>query len=348
MLAAGGAAGAGFEELAANAAAARRANRIPDAIELYRQALALKRDWPEGWWFVGTLSYATYRYADGKAAFEHFVSLDESRELAWALLGLCEFETGHFDGALTHLERGLAGGKLPPEVETGVRFHAGMLLTRAGRFDRGRRELERFAKMGEPAVVTAIGLNGLRERQLPQEIPEARKEVVAAAGRAARAWMAGEASEAASAFAALVAQYPAAAGVHYLYGTYLGAARPVEARAEFERELKIDPKNGAAEAALALLLLPDDAAGALRRAKKAAAEMADDPLAQYAYGKALVDGGEVQEGIERLRAAIAMDPGMLSYHAALAGAEARAGLDTEAREERARAKAMAMGLDEDH
>jgi tetratricopeptide (TPR) repeat protein len=350
LCALGWAAGADFNELAAGAAAARRANHIPEAIELYKQALALKGDWPEGWWFVGTLSYSLYHYADCEEALGQFVRLDQARALAWALDGLCEFETGHYDAALLHLEKGLATpGGLAPEVEAGARFHDGMLLTRAARFDRGRRQLERFARMGagEPSVVTAIGLNALRERLLPQEIPEARKELVMAAGKAARAWMAGETSEADAAFAALVARYSAGPGVHYLYGTYLGTARPEEARAEFERELKIDPENGAAEAMLALLL-PDDAEGALRHAKKAAAKTADDPLAQYAYGKALVENGGVEAGIERLKVAIRLDPGTLSYHTALAIAEAKAGRDAEAREERALSKAIAMGLDDDH
>ena len=46
-----------FEELASQATAAREANNIPKAIDLYRQALQLKPAWTEGWWFLGTLSY---------------------------------------------------------------------------------------------------------------------------------------------------------------------------------------------------------------------------------------------------------------------------------------------------
>jgi hypothetical protein len=162
MLAAGGGLGAGFEELAARAAAARRANQIPEAIELYWQALALKGDWPEGWWFVGTLSYSLYRDADCEEALGPFVRLDQAR--AWALDGLCEFETGHYEAALPHLEKGLAApGGLAVEVEAGARFHDGMLLTRAAQFSRGWRQLEWFARMGpgEPSVVAAIGLNAL-------------------------------------------------------------------------------------------------------------------------------------------------------------------------------------------
>src|SRR5580658_7460245 len=110
-----------FDDLAAAAAAARRDNNIAGAIEVYRQAVQLRPSWAEGWWFIGTLSYATYEYADGEAAFDQFVKLDDKRALAWSLLGLCEFETGKYDLALEHLRIGLAGKVPDPEVEAGVR-----------------------------------------------------------------------------------------------------------------------------------------------------------------------------------------------------------------------------------
>jgi cytochrome c-type biogenesis protein CcmH/NrfG len=108
-IAAGGGRAATFDELAAQAAAARRGNHIPEAIELYRQAVQLRASWVEGWWFLGTLSYATYQYAGCEAAFDEFVKLDDKRALAWSLLGLCEFETGKYDPALDHLRQGLGG-----------------------------------------------------------------------------------------------------------------------------------------------------------------------------------------------------------------------------------------------
>ena len=68
---------ASFDDLAAQATAARRANRIPEAIDLYRQAVAARSSWLEGWWFLGTLSYAGYRYGDSApVAVIEFVDRD--------------------------------------------------------------------------------------------------------------------------------------------------------------------------------------------------------------------------------------------------------------------------------
>src|SRR5580658_5235062 len=219
-----GADAATFEELAAQAAQARRANRIPEAIELYRQAVEQRTTWVEGWWFLGTLSYATYQYPGCETAFDEFVKLDDKRALAWSLLGLCEFETGKYDQSLNHLRQGLApGGDLPPEVEAGVRFHYGLLLSRAGFFDRGRRELERYSRGGgqEPMLIAGLGVTALHEPWLPKDVPADRMDTVMKAGTAWRFWIIGEVDKAEAGFQELLKAYSSVAGVHYAYGTYL-------------------------------------------------------------------------------------------------------------------------------
>jgi len=337
-LAALGGAAATFDELAAQAGAARRGNRIPEAIGLYRQAVQLKASWVEGWWFLGTLSYSTFQYAEGQAAFSQFVKLDDKRPLAWSLLGLCEFETGDYVPSLEHLRQGLAPGQdLAPEVEAGVRFHYGLLLTRAGFFDRGKRELERYARGGahEPMLIKALGLNALHDASLPKDIPAERVDVVMRAGNATRSWILGENEQAEAGFQELVKQYSGVAGVHYLFGTYLSYTRPEEALPELRRELELNAANADAAAMLALLLArANDLPGALAYARKAAADQPADPLAEYAYGEVLMRMGEMRPAIARLEAARSLDPAALEYHMALASAYARAGRRDESRQER--------------
>jgi tetratricopeptide (TPR) repeat protein len=337
-----------FDELASQAAAARRGNHIPEAIELYRQALQLHASWLEGWWFLGTLSYAAYQYAGCETAFDGFVKLDDKRPLAWSLLGLCEFETGNYGQALDHLKVGLTPGQdLPPEVEAGVRFHYGLLLTRAGAFDQGKRELERYARGGahEPMLIQGLGLNGLHQSLLPKEVPAERLDAVTKAGAADRLWILGETDQAEAGFQELLKEYPTIAGAHYLYATYLSSIRPQEAMAEFRRELELNPANADAGAMLALLLIYDnDPSGALPFAKKAVADRPADALAEYACGKALLAVGDLRAAIAMLEAAEHLDPAALEYHTALAGAYSRAGRYADARRERRLSMDMAAGV----
>ena len=367
--AAGGVYAASFEDLVNAAAAARRANQIPEAIDLYRQAVALRADWAEGWWFVGTLSYSLFRHADCESAFARFVELDDKRQMAWAVLGLCEFENGHYDRSQSHLQRALApGGKLAPELDAGARFHYGLLLTKAGIFDPGMRELARFANQAatEPLALTGIGLNALRMPLLPGEIPPGQRDLVEKAGKATAAWLIhpeavgaeiaatamGDAGEAEKQFRALedlfhdlLQSYPNAPGVHFLYGTYLTSSRPDQGQAEFRRELTVNPNNAAALAMTVLAQLTrGNVAAALSGAKKAETEKTSDPLVEYAYGKALVAAGSIAAGIDRLKTAESLDPEGLAYHTALAGAYSKAGRYDEAREERRTALTMAEAL----
>src|SRR5581483_10137894 len=80
-----------FEDLAARATAAREANDVPHAVELYREALARNPKWEEGWWFLGSLLYDSDRYAEARDALTHVVEADEKAAPAWGLLGLSEF-----------------------------------------------------------------------------------------------------------------------------------------------------------------------------------------------------------------------------------------------------------------
>ncbi len=312
-----------FDELAAQAAAARLDNRIPEAIELYRQAVQLNPSWAEGWWFVGALSHVTRQYAGCAAGFDEFVRLDDKRPTAWSLLGLCEFETGAYDQAFDHLRRGLAGQDLPPEVEADARFHYALLLSRAGFFDRGRRELQRFARAGagQPQLLAALGLNALRQPLLPDEVPAQRLDAVVKAGTATRFWILGETDKADTGFRELVAQYPTAPGVHFLYATYLSDTSQEEAAAEFRRELDVNPENADAGALLALLLIAaKDPSGALPSARKAATQKPSNPLAEYAFGEALMQTGDLPQAIASLEAAARLDPTSLDSHLALASA----------------------------
>ena len=83
-----------FEQVSARAAEARDANRTDEAIDLYRQGVALKPDWAEGWWYLGTLLYDREAFADAAAAFTKATALSPNVGTAWAMLGLCEFKLG--------------------------------------------------------------------------------------------------------------------------------------------------------------------------------------------------------------------------------------------------------------
>ncbi len=339
-----------FEELAAQATAAREANKTPQAIALYQQALQMKPEWKEGWWFLGTLAYDSDQYKTGARAFAEFVKFEDQAAAGWAFLGLCEFETGEYEHALQHSRRGLEiGTGLEPPVEQVLRFHEALLLTRLGLFDQAMPRFMPFVRRGmqDPTLISGIGLTALRRALLPKEIPADQQALITAAGQTAGFWMTGDTSRTAPAFQALIKSYPAAPGVHGFYASYLLSFRPAEeAVVELKRELEVNPHSADARAMIALLMVRAGAATtALPLAKQAAEDGPASPMAQYTYGLILASTGDLSRAIERLETAERLDPASVEYHMALAGAYSKAGRHEDARRERHTSIAMARETD---
>jgi tetratricopeptide (TPR) repeat protein len=337
-----------FEELKAQAGAARESGNLSQAIATYQQALQLNPSWPEGWWYLGTLFYDSDQYGGGLEAFAHFVKLEENAAPGWAFLGLCEFETGRYDQALEHIRRGLTlGTGLQPETAEVLRFHEALLLTRQGLFDQALPRYMPFARRGakDPALIAGMGLTALHRSMLPKEVPADQQDLVTAAGQTAVFWAAGDTANTEAGFRTLLAKYPNEPSIHYLVGSYLLGAHPEQATAEFRRELAVNPRSADAGAMLALLMVrAGDEPAALPYAQKAAQDGPATPMARYVYGLILTHAGDWR-GVQHLEAAEHLDPGNFEYHMALAGAYSRFGRNDDAQRERRESIALARESD---
>ena len=63
-----------FDALSAQADAARQAGRLDEAVDLYRKALAVKPDWREGLWSLGTMLYELDRFGEARDAFRRVLA----------------------------------------------------------------------------------------------------------------------------------------------------------------------------------------------------------------------------------------------------------------------------------
>jgi tetratricopeptide (TPR) repeat protein len=330
-----------FQDLSTRATAARQANNVPQAIELYRQALNLNSGWQEGWWFLGTLLYDSDQYAAGRDAFQHFVDLNSQATPGLAFLGLCEFETGDYANSLEHIQRALAlGADKDDQLAPALVYHEALLQTQKGDFDAA---LQTYAGIvhgmrntmpNEPMLVS-IGLAALRAAQVPKQIEQSQSDLFAAAGKVAYFVFAGDYASADAGFAELTRGHPATANVHYMHAVYLMARDPDAAFQEFRRELEVAPENRAADAMLAFALLtrgdPDEA---LPYAQKASEPEDSTAFAKYVYGRALTETGDVQRGLKYLEQSAKTDPSNADVHVTLAAAYSKAGQPVQARHER--------------
>lgn len=329
---------AAFDDLVAQASAARDQNNVSRAIDLYQQAEQLNPRWSDGWWFLGSLDYGTNDYAGAKDALTRYLKLTPSAGPAFALRGLCEFETGDYAQSLQDIERGLSlgAGNQPRNAQI-LFYHEALLLTLTGQFEAALAKYAWFAKNGidNPEMLTGIGLAGLRVPVLPKDADAGRQELLQAAGNAAYSFMAGGQATGGPAFQALFQRFPKTVNAHYLYGYLLYPTAPEQATAEFKQELALDPANAAANVMMAWgFIMRGDFPAALPYAEKAEAEEPGRTIAELVAGRSLVETGDVKRGLEYLESAVKQEPGNLEIHIALVKGYAYAGRPDDARRER--------------
>jgi tetratricopeptide (TPR) repeat protein len=325
-----------FAQYASQAEAARTADRLSDAIPLYRKALALKPSWTEGWFALGTIEYDRNNYQDAALAFQRAVALNAKAGTARIMLGLCEFELGQADVALNDIEMGeRIGAADDPSLQHVALYHQGLLLQRKGQFEDAQKALDAVCRDGiESAEVEAAqGLVALRLRDAipPQEAQGAVMRVGRAQCLAARK----EFAEAGKAYAEALKENPQFLNIHYAYGRFLlDRLDTAAALSEFRREIELHPNHTLARLQIAAIDYKVDSAAGLPYAEAAVKLDPSLPLGHYLLGALLLDRNDFQRAIPELESAkqkLQNDP-RVAYSLGLA--YARAGRDQDAKRER--------------
>ncbi len=328
-----------FEDLAARAAAARDKGQLEEALRTYREALAAQPEWDEGRWYVASLLYELDRYTEAKDAFSEVLRRAPAHAGALGLKGLCEFELREYDVALTDLLQARKMGVARSQgIATVVRYHAAILLTRAGEFEVANQMLVDFVADGTdtPQVLEALGLTVLRMPILPSDMPATGRERVLLAGRAGYAMAARHAGTALAALDELVTRYPKTPHAHYARGVFFLTEDPDRALEEFRRELAISPTHVPARLQIAFEYLKRGQAAQALPVAIAGAKLAPDHFATHlALGQVLLELNENQRAIPELEKAATIAPGSPQAHFILARAYRRAGRTAEAERERA-------------
>lgn len=302
-----------FEALAKSAAAARESGRPKDAMRDYERALAIRPEWTEGWWYLGTLQYDNDQYPEAIPSFQKVVELAPGAGPAWSFLGLCEFATKDYANSLEHLKRGQnLGDSQDPEVARVAKYHVALLLMRTGNFEDATSLLGRiFAQSQAPAQVeVALGLALLRVPLLPGEVDPSRDALVHAAGDLAAKLAANENGKALAEFPSLLKDYPDVPYIHYAYARTLSSAgRRDEAIEQLREEVRISPESATVETEMSRLLLQmQKPREALRAAEESLRLAPDSAAAHLALGQALKAAGRSERSSQELAMAEKLAP----------------------------------------
>ncbi len=337
-------AAAEFDQFVKRGDEARMAQRLDEAISLYGQALKIKNTWADGWWYIGAIFYEKDLYTDGRNAFQNLVALDPKRGEGWAMLGLCQFQTGEYEQAIVSLQRGRTLGVTDnSELAAVTRYHAAILYIRFEQFEVAFDILAEFMRAGHysPKVVEAFGLAMLRLPFLPKEVPADKRDQILLAGQAGYNMAARELAQARTAFDMLLSRYPNEPNVHYGFGVFLLTQDADAALKEFKRELEISPNHVPARLQMAFEYLKRDQYNdALPLAERAVDLSPKFYVARNVLGRVLLELGQVDKSIKQLEEGVRLAPSSPEMHFALARAYAKAGRKEEATRERATFKKL--------
>jgi tetratricopeptide (TPR) repeat protein len=333
-----------FDEVAAAAASARDQGNVTQAVTLYQKAVELNSNWPDGWWYLGSLEYGANAFAPASDALSHYLQLTPNAGPALALRGLCEFETAKYPESLQDLQRGIALGAANQPRNAGIiLYHEALLLTQAGRFEEALGQYTIMVKHGSlnADVINGIGLASLRMAVLPADIVASQAEIISSVGTAASQVMSGNLDGAQKAFQDVFQRYPTTANLHYVYGYLLFGVEPDHAIAQFQQELTVTPASAITHTMLAWAYgLRGEFAAGLPNAQKAVEEDPSLPMAQLVLGRAMIETGDVHGGLPHLEAVLALEPQNLEAHLALAKAYSELGRKEDARRERLQCLAL--------
>lgn len=326
-----------FNRAAAQAEQARNANRIEEAIALYRQAVTLRPAWAEGWWYLGTLLYDRDAFADAATALNQAATLSPNVGTAWVMLGLCEFKLGRHRDALEHIQRGRRlGVSDAPQFRNVMLYHEGILLLGKGDFERAQETLGLLSEEGveNEELTDALGLCVLRLRFSDLLAGDAAKrELIRRAGRAEQMAAQKKFDEALGLYERLAADFPQTPNVHYAYGRFLLVTHSDErAVAAFQREIRNSPNH-----LLARLLVADtrlrrrEFGDGLAYAEEAVKLSPRLPLARYLLGSLLLGTGQTVRAINELELAARLMPDEPKIFYSLSQAYGRAGRGEDAK-----------------
>jgi tetratricopeptide (TPR) repeat protein len=335
-----------FQRLEQRARDASAQNRLDEAARLYNQALALRPQWADGWWSLGTLEYDQNHFSKAGLAFRKLIQLQPKNGTAHAMLGLCQFELDADERSLANLmaadRLGIVNNK---ELRDVALYHLGVLQLRMSRFGDAYETLHDVAQGGirTKELFVALGQAALLiNPRKPTAQSDESASVIERVGEAESSSAQKQFAEAEASYSTLATQFPDYPNLHFAYGRmFLEARKENEAIHEFRLELQRDPQNVNSMLEIAAVEYQQDSQDGLKYSEKAVQLAPSLPFAHYMLGMLRLDTGDAAGAVPELEIVRRAFPKQASIYYSLGNAYARSGR----KEEAARVRAEFVRLD---
>lgn len=333
-------AGSDFHALAEKAEEARGADRLDEAVSLYRQALAVRPGWAEGWWALGTVLYDHPDYAGAAAAFKRLARLKPKSGDAFAMLGFSEAKLGRNADALRHIRQARSlGADGNAGLRNSLRYNEGVLLVESGAYEQAQETLDALCREGlaEPELILSLGsaVLGIPPSKVAAGDLETRKMIREAGWAEHFAARTDQLPEALREYKRLATDFSKARNVQFAYGRMLLANHYDEEAVEaFRREIENTPSHVLARLGIAGIERATAPPAGLPYAEQAVRLAPGLAEAHYLYGVLLFETGNTPVSIRELETAQRAGLREAKVYFALARAYRAAGREKDAAEAR--------------
>jgi tetratricopeptide (TPR) repeat protein len=327
-----------FDAISRQAAEARDAKKLDEALRLYQKALKLKPDWEEGLWNAGSIAYDLDQYKDCAPAFKHLAAIKPDVLPAWTMEGLCEYHLRDYDAALkslTHVEH--MNFQESQELSRAARLHLALVLTKIGNYEKAIVLLLQLTRVDKksPEIIVAAGIAGLRRPWIPPEVPESERDKVFKLGDAMASVMELDNKTAMEKFEGVLRDYPAEANIHFRFGGFLMEQDPERGIAEIKKAVELDPLHVPALVSLSSIYLNRDQTETARQYADQAVKIAPaDFTTHVELGRVLLASDDAQGAVKELETAVKLAPESPEAHFNLASAYAKLNRKADAARER--------------
>ena len=302
-----------FDALSRQASTARVEGSSSAAIGYYEAALKIRPDWPEGWWYLGTLYADAGRFTDAIPVFKKLTEANPKLGPAWASLGLAEFELKDYQNSLNHLRQAQELGFAEvPYVEKPAAYHLALLLNLNGEFEDAFGLLS--SEFGKETLAqqtrVALAMSLLRIPLLPEQLDPGKDALIADAGEAAELLVASNFEPAFQTFQRMLQDYPNTPFLHYAYGSALDfSSRYDEAETQLREESRVTPYSALPYMRMAAIALKTHRpADALPLARSAVELAPQSSTAHRILAKALTELGKTESAAQETAAAEKLEP----------------------------------------
>ncbi len=319
---------ASFNSLAEAADAALARKDLDSALNLYRKALNLNRDWDSGWQNLGVLLADRADFHAARSAFENLVRCQPTQGDGWALLGISEFRLQQYNLALNHFVKARNLPFHSADLHHSSEYHFALVMILRQDFDSAQKILGWLYRRGmkRADLAEACGLAAMRIQALPGQSDPATLQALKETGQVVLLAFDREPERARAGFEQLLRAHTGLPGLYYAYGNFLAQTGLYDdAYSAFHHGLEISPKDPFFLLQLAAVEMQRDHPQEALRFARQATELAPDLFAGHLIeGKILLQQSRIDDAIPKLELAEKLAPESPQVHVALLNAYVRA------------------------